>query len=63
MNDKDFQQHIYAIKQLLGLIQTSGDERHISIFAQIYQLLNNMDDECDNRIRQQQLTDTADKTQ
>lgn len=59
MNEKDFQQHISAIKQLLGAMQIPADERHVGIMAQVYTLLANMNDECDIRVRQELIAQAA----
>ena len=56
MTDKDYKQQIVYLKQLLSAMQIPADEMHISIMAQVYSLLNNMNDECDNRIRQAELS-------
>ena len=59
MTDKDFQQQILGIKQLLGMMPIPADEMHIGIVSQIYNLLNVMNDECDNRCRQAELANQA----
>jgi hypothetical protein len=53
MNYQDFQQRLAAVKQMLGMIQVPADEQHIGIMGQIHHLLNSMNDECDNCLRQE----------
>lgn len=61
MTDKDFQRQIAAIKQLLGMMPIPADEMHVGIVGQIYSLLNNMNDECDNRAKQAELSEKSKK--